>query len=243
MQCTTLPALMSGSLLFATASLLPLTGQAGVANGSFELPSTSFVNPQIDDWQKTPQPAWFDPATTGGITWDQLSGVFANPAEGQAGRKVNIDGNQAAYLFALPQAGLIQVLPDTFQTGLSYELTVGVAGGGGNMPVGTSLLLGFFYLDGGTPVPLGSQTVAHDTTLFPTTTSFVDLTATQPVAAGDAWAGQPIGVQIVATSGTGVGFWDLDNVRVNAVPEPQTYALLGLGAAALAVGLRRNRRS
>jgi hypothetical protein len=65
------------------------------------------------------------------------------------------------------------------------------------------------------------------------------------VGSGDAWAGKPIGVQLIAASGTGVGYWDLDNVRLEAtvVPEPGTWALLGTGAGLLWVaGRRRNVR-
>lgn len=95
-------------------------------------------------------------------------------------------------------------------------------------------------------MPLGGTTVTHSLTTFPATTSFVDFSATVPtVVAGDAWAGKPIGVQLIATSGTGVGYWDLDNVRLEAtvVPEPGTWALLGTGAGLLLVaGWRRNVR-
>ena len=34
-------------------------------------------------------------------------------------------------------------------------------------------------------------------------------------------------------------FWDLDNVAVTAVPEPESWALIALGLAALAVRRRR----
>src|SRR5262245_32542330 len=54
-----------------------------VPNASFELPATVFVDTHVDSWQKSAQPAWFDPATAG-IGWDQLSGVFVNTAPGTA---------------------------------------------------------------------------------------------------------------------------------------------------------------
>lgn len=217
-----------------------------LANPSFELPSTGFVDTRVDGWTKTPTPVWFDPAATGGVTWDQLSGVFANPAVGQPTRKTNMDGNQGLYLFALPTAGLSQIVTTTFQVGMSYELKVALAGGGGGMPEGTTFVLGLFYMDGAIPVPVGTQMVSHSTALFPTTTTFVDQTLTVgEVLAGDAWAGKQIGVGVASLNGTGVGYWDLDNVRLEAtvVPEPETWALMGAGSALLALSAwRRSNR-
>jgi PEP-CTERM motif len=213
-----------------------------LANPSFELPSTGFVDTRVDGWTKTPTPAWFDPAATGGVTWDQLSGVFANPAVGQPTRKTNMDGNQGLYLFALPTAGLSQILTTSFEVGMSYELTLGLAGGGGGMPEGTLFALGLFYMDGATPVPVVTQMVSHSTALFPTTTSFVDQSVTLgEVLPGDAWVGKPIGVALGSLSGTGVGYWDLDNVRLEAtvVPEPETWALMGAGTVLLGLSVWR----
>ena len=251
---------MIGSMRFCNRASglagLVLAGLAGVsvvqatpvtlANPSFELPSTGFVDTRVDGWNKTPTPFWFDPATTGGVTWDQISGVFANPPVGQPTRKTNIDGSQALYLFALPTAGLTQVLSTSYEAGVSYELTVGVAGGGGGMPEGTTLVLGFFYLDGVNPVNLGATVVSHSAAAFPTTTTFVDYSAVLPaVLAGEAWVGKSIGVQIISANSTGVGYWDLDHVRLEAtvVPEPGTWALMGTGVGLLVLtGWRRNVR-
>jgi hypothetical protein len=217
-----------------------------VTNPSFELPSTGFVDTAVEGWNKTPAPIWFDPTSSGGITWDQLSGVFANPPVGQPTRKTNIDGSQALYLFALPTAGLTQSLAATYQAGVSYELTVGVTGGGGGMPEGTTLLLGLYYLDGANPVNLGVTLVSYSAAAFPTTSSFKDYSVILPVAlGGEAWLGKSIGVQIISAGGTGVGYWDVDNVRLEAtvVPEPGTWALMGTGVGLLALtGWVRNVR-
>ncbi len=86
------------------ASLAASATPVSLSNPSFELPATGFVDTRVDGWAKTPAPVWFDPVLAGGASWDQVSGVFANPPVGQATRKTNIDGNQALYLFALPTA-------------------------------------------------------------------------------------------------------------------------------------------
>lgn len=248
MNCPTLPPrlTLTAALALATTLVLlpdPALAQAiPVGNASFESPATTFVNPFIDGWRKTPQPSWFDPAFTQGVTWDQLSGAFANPAVGQANRKENMEGNQGVYFFALPGVGLLQELSATYQAGLAYQLTVGLTGGGGGMPLGTAFQLGLYYLDGASLVPLASTTVTHSTEQFPTTTRFVDVSVSLAgVEAGQAWVGKPIGVQLVSASGTGAGYWDLDHVRVeaSAVPEPGSLALLGLGAGAGAIWLLR----
>jgi hypothetical protein len=238
-----------GSIGLLMASLSATQGaDIAVPNGSFELPSTTFVDPRVDFWSKTPQPSWFDPSQTGGITWDQMSGVFANTAVGQPNHITNVDGTQALFLIALPQAGLTQVLSAAeakFEVGFSYQLTVGVLGGGG-IPEGTALQLGLFYLDGANmPVTVGSATVTYSAATFPTITQLVDQSLTVPVVqAGDAWAGKAIGISLVGMSGTGSGYWDLDNVRLtsSAVPEPGTYALLGVGLVGLGWSVRRRHR-
>ena len=243
----TAPAMGVVGLLFASVSATQ-GADIAVPNGSFELPSTTFVDPRVDSWSKTPQPSWFDPSTTGGITWDQMSGVFANTAVGQPNHITNLDGTQALFLIALPQAGLTQVLtaPEAkFEVGFSYQLSVGILGGGG-IPEGTALQLGLFYLDGANmPVTVGSATVTYSAATFPTITQLVDQSLTVPaVQAGDAWAGKAIGISLVGMSGNGTGYWDLDNVRLtsSAVPEPGTYALLGVGLVGLGWSLRRRHR-
>lgn len=233
------------------AALLPFgaaleAADLSVPNGSFEEPATTFVDTRIDLWSKTPQPEWFDPATTGGITWDQLTGVFANTAPDQPNHIDNLDGNQALFLFSLPQVGISQVLthPEArFEPGFSYTLTVGLLGGG-EIPEGNTLQLGLFYLDGANnPVSVGATTVTYTAAEFPTITHLIDRSAqTTVIQAGDAAAGQPIGISLVST-GTGVGYWDLDHVRLSAtaVPEPKSVLLFGLGLTALGWVVRRSR--
>src|SRR5262249_6021933 len=63
-----------------------------VANGSFEAPSTVFVDTNILDWQKSPQPIWYNESANG--PWAQLTGVFLNtpPDSTNNDHIVNCDG-------------------------------------------------------------------------------------------------------------------------------------------------------
>ena len=55
---------------------------------------------------------------------------------------------QAAFVYDTPGLELSQTLSSTFQVGQSYQLTVGIAGGGGGMQLGSSMEIGLYYLDG-----------------------------------------------------------------------------------------------
>ncbi|MGV3773751.1 MAG: hypothetical protein ACO1QB_12675 [Verrucomicrobiales bacterium] len=203
-----------------------------VPNGSFELPTTTFVDTRVDLWQKTAKPEWYD--ESGGFLWDQLSGVFINTAPGEPDHIDNTDGNQALYLFAVPEVGIFQdyesndhahtaplnAFTTTFEPGKSYQLNVGVVGGGGGMVEGATLQLGVYYRDtNGNRVNIGSSTVTYTPENFPNTTHLVDYQVNIPVVkADDAWAGKHAGISILSTvsSTTVGGFWDLDHVRFTA---------------------------
>lgn len=205
-----------------------------VPNGSFESPTPppGFpATPQMDHWQKTDQPAWYDPSATG-ITWEQLSGQFPNLPPGNPGHIPNVDGAQAAYLFSIPEVGIFQELGVTYQAGLAYEMTVGLMGAGG-MPEGGTILLSFYYRDGANAlVPVTSATVTYSAAGFPDPVFLYDHGVQTPVVTDtDPWAGQNIGIGLFVTAGTGTGYWDVDNVRVSAVPEPGSSALLLAGLA------------
>lgn len=231
-----------------------------VPNGSFESPTPPAgfpVNTSIDSWQETPQPVWYDPSVFGGVTWDQLTGVFPNTAAGEPNHIDNLDGSQAAYLFAIPGVALFQDYNSTdwshpaplhlfdaqFQVGMSYDLTVGVLGGSG-MADGASLQLSFYYRDAGNnPVTIASTDVTYSLANFPTITQLRDYQVSLPaVQAGDPWAGQNIGVQIAPTS-LGGTYWDVDNVRVKAVPEPGTLSLFALAFGGFWLARARARQS
>lgn len=234
-----------GAWVLAASSSLALLHAVSlpVPNASFESPTPppGFpASPIIDDWLKTPQPAWFDPAATGGITWDQLSGVFPNTPVGADDHIANVHLNQAAYLFALPEVGLYQDLDVRYQAGFAYTMTVGLMGGGG-IPEGNTIALSLYYRDGaGSLVPVTTSSVAYTPANFPTARMLYDFSATVPtVQPGDAWEGQNIGVRLVSTSGTGAGYWDADHVRLAVVPEPAAQHLLWVGLGALLLARRR----
>lgn len=239
------PRLGLGAFLLTAGSSLALLHAVSlpVPNASFESPEPppGFpASPVIDDWLKTPQPAWFDPAATGGITWDQLSGVFPNTPVGADDHIANVHLNQAVYLFALPEVGLYQDLDARYQAGFAYTMTVGLMGGGG-IPEGNTIGLSLYYRDGaGSLVPVTTSSVAYEPANFPTARMLYDFSATVPtVQPGDAWEGQNIGVLLRSTSGTGVGYWDADHVRLTVVPEPAAHHLLWVGLGALLLARRR----
>jgi hypothetical protein len=202
-----------------------------VPNASFEGPATTFVDPTFERWTKTPRPAWYD--ESGGFAWDQLSGVFRNPEPGAADHIVNCDGNQAAFLFAVPEAGLFQDLPGrpgagaVFTVGKAYELTAGVLGGAGGMTNGVSLEMSLYYVDPtGDRVTIAATNIVHDPARFPTQTRFVDVALSLPVVQPtDPWLGRPIGIRFLSTVDPALagGYWDIDNVRLRetiAIPNP-----------------------
>lgn len=219
---------LGGSVAVAQSTSL------SVANGSFESPVVTGPLPvdiRLTGWTKTPAPSWFVPQ--GQLqSWDQLSGVFPNPPAGQPSRIPNADGNQAAYLLTLPLAGFSQVLPATFEAGVSYDLTVGVRGGG-NIVDGTPLMVSLFYLDASfQPVTLASTTLAYNAGLGSAWPALTDVSASTGFITPNASAlGRNVGVSILSVGGMGEGYWDLDNVRVTAtvVPEPGVGGLMALG--------------
>lgn len=219
-------------------------------NASFESPTPPLgfpVNPSIDSWQESPQPVWFDPNDFGGVTWDQMTGVFPNTPPSEPDHIENLDGNQAAYLFAVPEVALFQDYSSmdwndgapthgfdaTFEVGVAYQLTAGVLGASG-LAEGAGLRLSFYYRDASNnPVTVAATDISYSSEAFPTITRLSDYQVTTPIVqASDAWAGEKIGVQIAATS-MGGSYWDVDQVRVSAIPEPGSLGLLALGLSVL----------
>jgi hypothetical protein len=216
-----------------------------VPNYSFASPdigtNSPYAAPEFDSWEESPQPDWYVPADFGGSPWADLMGTFYNlpnftNAMGTNSTYIdNCVGVQAAFLFAVPQVAIFQdydsvggtnTVPDhafdaTFNVGKGYTLTVGLIGGGGDMPDGSTFQLGLYYLDASNNMnTVAATTVTNTVENFPTDTQFVDFQVQVPgVRPTDPWAGQNIGIQLLATPNFNYpnqwgGFWDADNVRL-----------------------------
>jgi hypothetical protein len=226
--------LVAGVIGILTISVADSRLQAGavpIPNGSFELPSTPFVSTIIDSWEKPPKPDWY--VETGEFLWDQLTGIFLNPAPGAANHIDNCDGQQALWLFAVPEVSLFQDLEGpsvppqsnwVYEVDKAYLLEAGIIGGGGGMLAGVPLELAMYFRDeSGNMVTVAATSVTNDPAIFSSTTHFVDFTVRVPaVKATDPWAGRALGVRFLSTVGFELqgGYWDLDNIRLTSIGQP-----------------------
>src|SRR5262249_29890310 len=91
-----------------TLAVIPLqiasSGAISIPNNSFESPATPYVSINIDSWQKSDKPAWYQEG--GGLLWTQLTGIFKNTPTNSSDHIDNCDGNQALWLFAVPEVAL-----------------------------------------------------------------------------------------------------------------------------------------
>lgn len=223
-----------GLLVIAAGTALPRAAIIEVPNASFESPGTDFVTNIITAWRKTAKPAWYD--ESGGFYWDQLFGLFLNPSPDDPRHIDNCDGNQALYLFAVPELGLFldetcmdesgttPVFAKHFEAGYAYRLAVSLVGSGGGMAPGTSMRVGMYYRNSSSNIVLLAATnIIHSTDLFSNTSHLLDFQVDLPtVKAGDAWAGRNIGLELSSTVSFELqgGYWDLDNVRLSSYREP-----------------------
>lgn len=212
-------------LLLAGALAVGTRAEAlSIPNASFELPAIDFVSTLIDDWQKAPRPDWYEEG--GGFTWDQLTGVFRNPIPSSPSHIENCDGDQALWLFAVPEVGLFQDLREVrYEPANAYRLTVGVIGGGGNMLEGVTLEAALYYRDDSSnQVTIATSTITNSPGAFPTLTHFIDFAVElDAVKAEDPWAGRSIGVRFLSTVALDRqgGYWDLDHVRLEMLGPPR----------------------
>lgn len=228
---------LRGALGVVAAGLLvahPAHGQSiPVPNGSFENPTTGFVTTIINNWTKTSQPGFFDPAAAG-FTWDQTTGLFVNTTS-PSNEITNLDGNQAAFVIGIPTAGFYQELGTAYTVGQQYLMSFGTIS---EAPAGDTINLIAYYRDSGNNiVPIAINTVTSLGSGVPNITQLQYSSLAIPtVTAADPWAGKPIGIEVIVGQGTG-GDWDVDNVTV--VPEPAATGLFGFGALGLLARRRR----
>lgn len=218
----TLGVVLVGIVVLATAVNGLLAASIDIPNASFELPETAFADPKIDSWQEPPTPWWYD--ESGGYLWDQLTGVFLNVPSSDPAHIDNCDGNQAVWLFAVPEVELFQDLTAVFEVGQSYHLTVGIIGGGGNMKDDVPIEIRLYYRDAeDEKVTVGATAFTYDSDAG-YVKHFNDVHVEIPrVTPADPWAGKNVGVQFISTltladldpdTGRAGGYWDLDNVRL-----------------------------
>ena len=228
---------IAAGLAVASSGLLGFAGPITVPNGSFELPATGFVSVDIDSWQKPPKPDWY--VESGGFFWTQLTGIFQNPAPTSPDHIDNCDGNQAIWLFVVPEVGLFQdydtvdwnnpapthAFDATYEAGKSYHLTVGVIGTGGGMQQGATLESRLYYRDAASNrVAVAVTSITNTTAIFSNNTQLIDFQVHVPtVTSNDTWMGKHIGIELrstITTTNLEGGYWDLDNVRLAAIEEP-----------------------
>ena len=240
--------------LFSTLAILLFASQA--FSQAIPVPDFNFLNPSagtvgfatvpsssagLGSWQvPPPTPGFlFYEETAGSQTaaqatanWYNQTGVFWNNPSFHYITNIS-SGSQAAFMFDTPGLQLSQTLSSTFQVGQSYQLTMALGGGGQGvaMPLGDPIQIGLFYMSGGSQTLVGSTTVLNDNSDW--NGSYInqlsDYSLTIPaVGASDPWAGQNIGVALIeSNSAYGSGsYWDVDNVRLAAVPEPGSIALI-----------------
>jgi hypothetical protein len=191
-----------------------------VPNFSFESPTVppgAPAYPVFDNWQKFPQPAYWDEATVG--PWNNVTGVFPNPAPGEQGHIDNVDGAQAAYIFATPGSGIYQDLSTKFESGNAYKLTVAITSSTQVPPTtNTPITIALYYRDAqSNMVTVATKTLQFNDTNFPNPVHMVDLSVTSDtVRSGAPYAGKNIGVSIssAADFSNAGGVWDADNVRI-----------------------------
>jgi hypothetical protein len=217
--------------------------QAGpivVPNSSFESPATFFATPNLDSWQKTPEPPDWNTNTSG--PWENLIGVFKNTPPGSFDHIDNCHSNQAIWLFARTNAGFFQdydsldwndlapthAFDAKFEVGKSYQLTIGLLvggmGSGGGILPGATVDLVLYYRDANSNrVTVAATTITNSLATFSNSTHLLDFSVTTAtVRSTDAWAGKNIGILTLSTVTPELegGYWDLDNVRLSSILAP-----------------------
>lgn len=176
-----------------------------VKNPSFESPSTTTHVSDITDWSRAGQTSH--------------TGVFHNAA-GYGNFITNADGNQLAFINAA-DGEIWQDLTTTYQPGLLYRLTVGLAARSDKPTAPNATFdLRFAYRDPGAII-LDRSPVAYSAL---SDTQLRDFSVWRTVAPGDPQIGKPVVLWLKANGDLqDPGDWTADNVRLDifeAIPVP-----------------------
>lgn len=224
-------------LVVATVALVAVVAMNTVSPAIAEyVPGYSFEAPDVSE------PPFFAESVS---DWniEGRAGVVLNGAYNTLS---NVDGTQMGFIDEGANSGtLYQTLSASYEVGKSYTLMAGwaktsYAPGNAEDTVRTNL----FYYDAGYHLINGRtdyQTALSQTAL----TDFS--VAIGAVQASDPWAGKPITISFSAVrgnvgKGSVQGTYNIDNVRLNAVPEPAPIMLLATALIGLLACAWRKRR-
>ena len=132
---------------------------------------------------------------------------------------MNIEGNQAAFLFAVPSNGMSQETSAIYEPGITYVVSAGLVGSSSFAPPeGTTLSLSLYYRESETNlVTIASRDVIYNATNFPSLSNLVYFAvASQPLTNNHPALGKNVGVAITSTVAPAGGIWDIDNVTLAA---------------------------
>ena len=222
-------------LMLMAAALLALSASAGaydvaIQNAGFEDPVLTEGNynyevPGWDTFGPGGGSGCWNPDADGAVFYGYL-GIAPeglNVAWIESGWEDNTPNDPDDDDFTNVDGGLAQVLTETLAAGMTYTLTV---------EVGNS----YYYAWGeGYKIQLlaGDTLLAQDdNSLTPAIDTFETSTVSYTYdSAQSALLGEPLEIRLLAKPGNGE--LDVDDVRLDAVPEPVTLTLLGLGGLML----------
>lgn len=252
-------ALGCAAVVCALAAGQAQAAPVAVANASFESPTINFPTdppaiPFVQNWTIEGTFMIEDPYNPGTFVNASATTFLNVTIDGLGTAVAGGDGAQAASVAGQTGSGIHQTLGDSYQVGSKYTLSVLAALSGSFPPAlyAPAPQPDKFYLE----IALGYRDLADDLQIADSilvdrdtldAITFQDQSFMLTVGAADPWAGRPIAIyirslgdQVAGNDAAEAGFWDVDNVRLDvaAVPEPSTFALLGLGALAM---IRRRR--
>lgn len=205
-----------------------------IAADPIPIPNFSFEDPPvtrdgINPFGATPRIEDWDERDVGlGDELHQDTGNFINTDPGQPDHITNLHSLRAAFISSLTGNAIRQALPQTFQPGHDYCITIGV-GKSYTFPVADSeqLEVALFYFVGNVEHVVASTFVSG---MEVHATMLVDVSVTSAVVnEADAWAGRPIGILVRPflddpDDDEGEGFWNVDYARLDEIlpPDPDS---------------------